>query len=385
MTLLRRVAAVAVVALAAGLAGAPPAPGATRVLVTVDVESTPAFPLPEQAEAVCDGGVPCGLDEIARTLRERGLAGTFFVNVYEERSWGEEKMRRIVADLVEAGQDVALHTHPHWAYDPGRPEMYQYGLDDQTAIVADGVRLLEAWTGLPVVAHRAGDYGADGNTLVALARNGIRVDSSLFWGNPRSRLNGLGLPRNLPQERDDVLELPVSVYVRREVPRHFGGLLSPLNSVRKVDSDWFLDTREATAAMDALVEARLPVLVLFLHSASFLSDEPVRPPRANERSRVIFEAMLDHALALGLPVQSARALAAQGMNLVPGGIVDAVPVVRVEVPPARYAAHRLRAAGPAPLAAAAAVLALALLAALAWRRRPGVRGAARGRAGEAGS
>ena len=160
------------------------------VLITIDVESTESLPLPDQVDAICDNRGACGLMHIVNMLKERGFAATFFLDVYEYKAWGEGNLRNIALKLQAAGQDVALHTHPQWAYDPARPNMYSYSFEDQNRIIADGVRLLRSWTGLPVVAHRAGAYSANKDTIAALARNGILLDSSLFFGNPNSRLNG---------------------------------------------------------------------------------------------------------------------------------------------------------------------------------------------------
>jgi len=209
--------------------------------------------------------------EIVRMLKKGGLAGTFFLNVYEHPRWGETVMRDIAVKLQAAGEDVALHTHPETAYDPLRAEMYQYSLDEQTSIIRDGMQLLTVWTGRRVVAHRAGDYSADEHTLEALKRNGMRVDSSLFWGYPSSRLNGLGLTRNLPSFLGRLTEIPVTVYQREERSRFLSDMLGPLTSVRKIGADWFIDEQEARSAVDAIIQAGPQFIVVFLHCCTFLA------------------------------------------------------------------------------------------------------------------
>lgn len=372
-----RIARVAVAGLAVLLGTVSWACGKPAVIVTVDVESYEGFSLPEQVNASCEGGVPCGLMEIAGMLKERGLAGTFFVNVYEHRRWGQDAMRTIVADLVALGQDVALHPHPQWAYDAARTGLWQYSLDEQVAIIRDGVRLLSDWTGLPVVAHRAGDYSADANTLLALERNGVRIDSSLFWGNPRSRLNGLGMPRNLPSERGSVTEIPVTVFHREEHSRLLGGFLGGLNRVSKIDPDWFIDTEEARGAMDAVVAADLPYLVIFLHSFSLVSRRNGGPPEANLRTRENFRTVLDEVRRRGLSVVTLRTLAERGDLSSRSDAEDVVPRVVVNVGLGRYLRHRLRAdPGRVLFGGAMLLVPIAGLAGLLWvRRRRSARGA----------
>src|SRR5690349_18642486 len=125
---------------------APTASAGTKVVVTIDVESNATYRLPDQVDAVCADGSSCGLMEIARLLNERGWSGTFFLNVYEHPLWGQPAMRQIAVRLMNAHQDLGLHTHPDTMYDRSRPEMYEYSLDEQTAIVRDGMILLESWT-----------------------------------------------------------------------------------------------------------------------------------------------------------------------------------------------------------------------------------------------
>lgn len=191
---------------------------APRVFFTIDVESNEMFTLPEQVDAVCKDGSACGLMEIVRMLQERGWAGTFFLNVYEYRRWEEAAMRDITVKLQSAGQDVALHTH-------SGPTTLRAGPCLDTTLMSR--RLLSTtesgywkhgrgarwWRTAPVHIRRI-------SILEALERNGIRVDSSLFWEHPWSHLNGLGLPRNLPSTWGQLIQIPVTVY-QREVDRHF--------------------------------------------------------------------------------------------------------------------------------------------------------------------
>ena len=361
----RRSVSVIVIALLAWVLLAAPAAAAGRgpiVVFTVDVESNESFSLPAQVDARC-GANACGLMEIARLLGEHHWAGTFFLNVYQHRQWGEATLRDIATRLQDAGQDVGLHTHPQWAYDPDRWAMYQYDVDEQTAIVRDGIQLLQAWTGKPVVAHRAGGYSADSRTLEALERNGVLLDSSEFWQYPTTRLDGLGLPRNTPSTHRHVTEIPVTVYFRDDTPSLFARLLPPVSSVRKIDPNWLTSADEMRTAVDQVVAARLPVLVLFLHSFSFMTADRDKGPQLDAHALQMFRATLDYVSQLGLQVATMRELAAA----VPTGtdVKDAVPHVAVPVDALHYAWRKSKALprgkigiGFALVAAAAAVLLL---------------------------
>jgi peptidoglycan/xylan/chitin deacetylase (PgdA/CDA1 family) len=357
----------------AGLSASAGAQAGPRVVFTIDVESNQTYSLPQQVDAVCQDGSACGLMEIARMLKNRGLAGTFFLNIYEYPRWGEAALRDIAVKLQVAGQDIALHTHPESAYDPARSEMHQYSLEEQTSIIRDGVGLLTAWTGRPVVAHRAGNYSADARTLKALKRIGIRVDSSFFWRNPGHRLDELGLSRNFPSPLGSLTEIPVTVYTRVERPRFLGNLLAPVTTVRKIDADAFIDEQEARSAIDAIVEVGPPVIVVFLHSFSFLAEQGGDGvPKADGHSRDILRAILDHVNEKRLEVVTMRDIAEWKTVTPTTRDRDIVPSVTVRVGLHRYLWHRLRAEGTGAMVVSAVLLTCVfggagLIAARRWR------------------
>jgi peptidoglycan/xylan/chitin deacetylase (PgdA/CDA1 family) len=354
------------------------AAGVTRVVFTTDVESTDTLSLPAQIDTMCADGSACGLMEIVRQLRERGWPGTFFLNVFEHHQWGESAMRDLAVRLQAAGQDVALHTHPQWGYDKARSAMNAYNLDEQTTIVRDGVRLLQAWTGQPVVAHRTGAYAADERTLDALERNGVLVDSSVFWKYPTSRLDGLGLPRNLPARHGRLTEIPVTVYERQTRPTIFAAAFPPIDTVRKIDPNWFIDADEARSAIDAVVGSELPTLVIFLHSFSFIGTQSAgAPPAADRHSTEMFRVMLEHLASKNLPVVTMRELAREGVPPSLASEKDVVPRVAVRVGLPWYMSRRINASrGVFSIAAVAVVVVCAAAVLLLARRRQATHGAA---------
>jgi len=340
------------------LAAAPSAAADTRVVFTVDVESNERLRLPDQINAVCEDGSACGLMEIVRLLQARRWPGTFFLDVYEHRQFGETALRNIAVGLQNAGQDVALHTHPHWAYDPARWAMHQYTVDEQTTIVRDGIRLLQEWTGRPVVAHRAGAYTADERTLIALQRNGVLIDSSLLWRYPENRLGGLGLARNLPSRSAGVVEIPVTAYERGDAPRSLGRVLGPVTAIRKIDPNWFVDADEARSAIGSVLAANVPVLVVFLHSFSFMNAAAGSGPAVADRHAMeMFNVIVDQVASRGLRVVTMRELA-EGLTPMPASDHDIVPRVAVPVDLSRYLWHRVKGSGGLSWSVAAAIVSL---------------------------
>ena len=317
---------------------------APRVIITIDVESIDSRTLPKQVDTRCQGDSDCGLMGIARLLKERSMPGTFFLNVYEYRKWGEPLLRGITERLQAEGQDVALHTHPQWAYDRDRNEMFQYSIDEQTEIVRDGARLLSSWTGLPVVAHRAGNYSADVTTLEALRRNGILVDSSLFWGHPSSRIASGDAPSNVPSMLGGLIQIPVTIYHREARPAWTGSWIDPVRTVRKIDPDWFVDVAEARAAMDAATDAGLPFVVVFMHSFTLIEPGDEEPFARDERAQRILVGMLDYIAEKNLEVVTMRQLAAEQPPSFLGR-ADVIPGIAVTIPPHRYVAQVWRSTG----------------------------------------
>lgn len=367
------------------LATAAPAAGATRprVIVTIDVESNEQYSLPEQVDAVCEG-TPCGVMEIARQLQARGWSGTFFLNVYEHTHWGADTLKDIARRLQNLGQDVELHTHPQDAYDRARWGMHQYSLDEQTAIVRDGVRLLESWIGQAVVAHRAGAYSANEDTLTAIERSGILLDSSVFWQNENNHFGSIPFLRNRPTLRGRLLEIPITVYERDDVPGWLTGFAPPSTSVRKIDADWLITESEMRSAIDQIVSSQPPTLVLFLHSFSLMSEKPVGgKPLLDRHSVDMFGGMLDRVAAASLPVVSMRSLAVEDVVREATGD-DVVPRVILPVSTSVYAWHWIKIVDRrvviVGLALFAALIVWALVA-LARRREQSRRWAVAGEAG----
>ncbi|RJQ53798.1 MAG: hypothetical protein C4526_06185 [Nitrospiraceae bacterium] len=248
--------------------------GLPIVIITVDVESKKIdgveLPMPEQVNAICMNNISCGLGKMTELLKEKGYPAVFFLNVYEYKKYGEEPVMEIAKWFDGAGHDVQLHIHPQWAYDKDRNLTHQYTLDEQIKIIRDGKDLLEKWLDKPVLAHRAGAYGADENTLKALIENDILYDSSLFIASENSKVTALDLKKNVLSMYGPLYEFPVTVYRKHEEPPFLKGLLKPVSRVRKYDANWFADEAETEKAVREAIDMKLDFIILFLHSFSFI-------------------------------------------------------------------------------------------------------------------
>jgi len=147
---------------------------------------------PASFERYCYGRSSHGDYALPKTLEimnRHGLRGVFFIEPLFSARFGSAPLDTMVRLIADAGQDVQLHLHAEWTDEISPPliadvsrkrqHLTLYTADEQAALIGHAKRLLEAASGTPVTAFRAGSFAANRDTYRALARNGIRVDSSL--------------------------------------------------------------------------------------------------------------------------------------------------------------------------------------------------------------
>lgn len=155
----------------------------------------------------------------ARVLADSGLEGVFFVDPFPALIWGLDAIRAIVDPILALGHDVQLHAHTEWLAIAGSANplgqrtgrnIGDFTYEDQVLLLGLGRDLLvEAGCPTPV-AFRAGNYGANDDTLRALAAIGLRYDSSHCPGIADSECAiELDPAVRQPVERLGVIEVPV--------------------------------------------------------------------------------------------------------------------------------------------------------------------------------
>jgi peptidoglycan/xylan/chitin deacetylase (PgdA/CDA1 family) len=173
----------------------------TRVLITVDTEYSAAyFEMGRRANfdisvlgrtAEGTSGLPYQLDVLDRY----GLKAVFFVDPMPALIWGDEAISDVTRMILDRGHDVQLHLHTEWLALAGKANplgrrtgtnIKDFSLDDQRTLISVAADLLMAAGAPRPVAFRAGNYGANDDTLRALAELGIAYDSSFCPGIARS-------------------------------------------------------------------------------------------------------------------------------------------------------------------------------------------------------
>lgn len=214
--------------------------GMTAIYLTIDTEYCSAFaegPHPlSQAEIFrraiagdVDGG-EAGIFYQMAVMERHGCRGVFFVDPLPALVWGTQAIADVVGPIVERGHDVQLHCHTEWLEIAGKASplgdrtgrnIADFSLAEQTTILEIARDTLVAAGAPPPVAFRAGNYGANDDTLRALAMVGIEYDSSHAPGIADSACRiGLGPEHRRPLRRLGTVEVPIGCIETADGLRH---------------------------------------------------------------------------------------------------------------------------------------------------------------------
>jgi hypothetical protein len=255
-----------------------------------------------------------GVPLIMRELEAEGLQGTFFVEPLGARYFGVDGLAAVCRAIRARGHDVQLHAHPMQQRPRFRSEgvtappddMHAYGVEDQAKLLAHGLGILEE-AGVPraeVSAFRAGNFGADEQTWVAMARAGLTVSSNL---NPNYSKRNCRIPwtgnSGLFDTGKGVFELPVSNFSDGNGGfRHLQIMAVSLAEMK-----------------DFLMQARalgIPEVTFFTHSFEFFYIDDLEDRRATlskiNRGRLRGLARFLRAHANEFEVETVGALARRG-------------------------------------------------------------------------
>ncbi|HEU0097264.1 MAG TPA: polysaccharide deacetylase [Allosphingosinicella sp.] len=254
---------------------------ATRVLLTVDTELlwrhyARGAAWEENLARSFDPaglGVPWQLDR----LRDHGLKACFFVDPMPAELYGLEPVRRMVAPILAADQEVQLHLHPCWrsvaeGFADGRDfELSGFSLSAQRELV-EAARQLLVDAGAPEpIAFRSGSYAADLRTLAALRSLGLRYDSS-HNGTEHPWPSALPLPPEqiAPVELGGIVEVPVTQI--EDEPGRYRHLQLCAVSSEELES----------ALLHAEAEGH-PIVTIVSHSFELATRDGNRPNRTLRR------------------------------------------------------------------------------------------------------
>lgn len=174
---------------------------------------------------------PAGISHKLKLFEQHGINAVFFVDPMPALIWGVAAIEDIIAPILEARQDVQLHCHTEWLAFAGHANplasrrtgqnLFDFPLDEQHRILEYARDTLVSAGAPRPVAFRAGNYGADDNTLRALHQLGIRYDSSHCPALPGASRISLGSQTRDPILIEGIIEVPVgSISTLRGGQRH---------------------------------------------------------------------------------------------------------------------------------------------------------------------
>lgn len=250
----------------------------TNVFITIDTEHSiggafkdPSFKPVGNEKRIYGkiGNEYYGIPLIMDIADEYGIPLTFFVEVFNKYYFGEAETRQVCEYILKRGHDVQLHLHPCWLNfkepDPGKlrykDNMSAYSLQQQIDMLDEGKELMKKYTGKNPVAFRAGNYGADSHTLLALAKTGFVMDSSYNRRYHGAGRMGVGSFFNDLGEINGILEIPVTSFVQKSITG--GGQVRPMD----INGAGFQEMRHV---LEQAYASRMSAVTIVMHSFSFI-------------------------------------------------------------------------------------------------------------------
>lgn len=263
----------------------------TAVYITIDTEYAASLPgvggpgtrAENFARSIrCDTlSGPVGTEYQMDVMDRHGVKGVFFVDPMPALLWGVAAIEDVVGPIVARGHDVQLHCHTEWlalaGNDPVRQRLAgnltgqhikNFPFEEQCRILGWARDTLVAAGAPAPIAFRAGNYGANDDTLRALAEIGIPYDTShapALAGAGDCDIS-LGAEVRRPVLHHGTIELPIACI------EDFGGKL-------RHGQITALTLAELVGMVEHAQTNRIGAVTLVSHSFELMSRDRVRRNR----------------------------------------------------------------------------------------------------------
>lgn len=164
-----------------------------------------------------DGAVGIGYQ--MDVFERHGIKGVFFVDPMPALVYGVEAIVDIVGPIVTRGHDIQLHLHAEWLALAGNANplgnrtgrnIRDFAFEEQCQLIDHARGVLMAAGAPRPVAFRAGNYGANDDTLRALAELGFTYETSHCPGIAGGECGiALGAEDRHPMVHHGVIEVPI--------------------------------------------------------------------------------------------------------------------------------------------------------------------------------
>ncbi len=268
----------------------------THVLITVDTEHSigGAFHDPKLKPVGNEkriygnvAGREYGIPLIMDIADQYNLKVVFFVEVLNKYYFGEQETREVCEYILKRGHEVQLHLHPHYLnFAEQKPEklkykdnFFQYNLDEQSRLLQEGRNLLQQYGVKNPRAFRAGNYGFNRSTLIALKQNSFLFDSSYNYTFLKSTQGFENMVINDAQLIDGIYEFPITNFIQT--------LPFKLKQPKPLDING-VSSEEMILTLDWANKTRLiRYVTIILHSFSFLEPLDAQYSKVKIRDYVI--------------------------------------------------------------------------------------------------
>lgn len=203
-----------------------------KVFITVDTEVWEFYDDIESNVSSALWGITnegeFGLKYQLELLSHHHLKATFFVEPFFSYHSGKAPLEAAIKSINSYEQEVGLHIHTEWLeglinvpfqLDKFYRNIGDFDLDSQQLLIGQALQTIEHINGKKICSFRAGNYGANNDTLTALNRLGVTFDTTYnasYLGHP-CNIEADGVI-STPRLIDDTVEIPVTQFT--DYPSH---------------------------------------------------------------------------------------------------------------------------------------------------------------------
>jgi hypothetical protein len=252
-----------------------------------------------------------GTTKIAEIIHEYGGHGTFYVD-FAEKDHGLDKLKFLSENILKYNSDVQLHIHPQFIADNSRYLLNTYNKNEQKEIISNCVEVYEKCLGEKPISFRAGGYSANDNTMEVLSESDILIDSSYFHNHKWCEISQK--PINVISKHEGIYELPITIFNNHISYNLLNVPIKKRTLTKKLDID-ACSMEELKKGFDAFNENGIRIIVLFLHSYSFIkwsTDYKVISPDYNDIKK--FKFILEYATKQGYKIESVKNISSKLNN-----------------------------------------------------------------------
>ena len=257
----------------------------TNIIISVDVEcalpgnlkSAELLPVGVERRVYCNNSKESyGIEFLMRTLDDYNMKGVFFCDSAMRYLTSEDTAAKVITDIDRQGHDVQLHLHPIYKlwktnglggkilFENWSDNIGELPIEIQDNFIQEGVEFIKKYINKSPIAFRAGNYGANLDTLNVLKKYNFKFDSSYnLWARQQKKYNNQSITndiKNTPFIVNGIIEVPVTNYI------------AGFNKAYRFFAPEGASSLEMITALKYLHSINIEYVVIVLHSFSFAKN-----------------------------------------------------------------------------------------------------------------